>query len=430
MEIPLRPRVGIRKRAEDLLGKLGPGIISGASRNDPSSITTYAVIGAKTGYSLLWTLLISLPLLAAVQDISARVGRVTGGGISENLRRYYSRWLLYSVTLLLVVANTINLGADIEMMGQAVTLLVGGPPLVFAAALTILSVSLQILMSYQRYVGILKWLTLALLAYVAAAVVVRIDWTQAWRGLLIPAVSSDPAYPAAVLAAFGATINPYLLFWQASQEVEEQDRHPTEVPLRVAPHQAPVQIGRIMFDTYTGMAYSNLVAFAIMLTTAATLHSHGIKDIRSASEAAGTLTPIAGDFAGFLFSLGIIGTGLLAIPVLAGSMAYAIGEAMNWEARLECDPFRCRGFYSVLAAAALVGLSLTFLGVNPVKALYWTAIINGVISAPMMAVLLLMASNRSVMGSETIPIGLRLLGWIAAGVVFAASAGLFVSWLR
>jgi NRAMP (natural resistance-associated macrophage protein)-like metal ion transporter len=414
----------------DVLRQLGPGIVTGASRNDPSSITAYTMVGAKAGYALLWTLLISLPLLAGIQDISARVGRVTGDGIAGNLRRYYPRWLLYVIVSLLVIANTINLGADISMMGEAAKLLIGGPALLYSGILALLSVLLQVCISFLRYVSVLKWLALALLTYVATAAVVDVDWQQALRGLFVPTLSTSSWYLAALLAAFGATINPYLFFWQASQEVEEQDRNLTEVPLRVAPQQASEQMRRIKLDTYTGMAYSNAVAFCIMLTTAVTLHSRGITEMKTAAVAAETLRPAAGNFAFLLFSLGIIGTGLLAVPVLAGSLAYAVGESLNWPVSLQCKPIQGRGFYLVLAAAALVGYLLNLFGVNPVEALYWTAIINGIISAPTMAALMLMTTNPRVMGQETISLRLRSLGWIATAVIFAASLGLFASWLR
>ncbi len=407
-----------------MVGELGPGLVTGASRNDPSSITTFARVGAATGYGLLWTLVFSYPLLAGIQDISARAGRVTGVGLAGTLRRHYPRWLLYTAVSLLLIANTINLGADIGAMGYAVKMLIGGPALLHAAVLAAASVTLQVMLSYTRYASILKWLALALVAYFVTAFVVRVDWPQALRGLFVPSMSLAAARPTAVLASLGATINPYLFFWQASQEVEEQDETPGEEPLSVAPEQAARQIHRIKLDTYTGMAYANVVAIFVMLTTAAVLHERGDTSLTSLAHAAEALRPAAGPFAYLLFGLGIIGTGLLAIPVLAGSAAYAVGEALGWPVSLGCRPTEARGFYAILVVATLVGLALVSININPVVALYWAAVVNGALAAPMMVMLMMMTTNPTAMGGHTLSVRLRVMGWAATAAMLAAALGL------
>src|SRR5579883_2741509 len=359
-----------RATKKSWLATLGPGLITGASDDDPSGIATYSQVGAQFGYSILWTMLFSYPLMAAIQEISARIGRVTGRGISANIRRYYSPWLLYPIVLLMLIANTINLGADLGAMGSAVQLLVGGPRLAYTAIIALLCMGAQTFMPYTTYARVLKWLTLALFAYVGVVFVAHIPWGTALLGTIRPTIHFTPTYLTDMIAVLGTTISPYLFFWQASEEVEEERAAPKELPLLRAPRQSRFQFHRILVDTYVGMGFSNLISFFIILTTAAVLHSHGVTNIQTASQAALALKPIAGRFAFLLFGLGIIGTGLLAVPVLAGSAAYGVGEAMRWPVGLEHEPGRGKRFYIVLAVATLVGLALNLIHIDPIKALF------------------------------------------------------------
>ncbi len=405
--------------------KLGPGLITGAADDDPSGIATYSQAGAQFGLNMLWTVVFTYPLMAGIQMISARIGRVSGHGLASNIRQHYPAWLLYSIVGLLLIANTINIAADIAAMADALKLLMGGRIHFYAIGIGLLSLLLQILIPYRRYVRVLKWLTLSLMAYVATVFVVQIPWLQVLRASLWPHLSWQPQYVMTVVAVFGTTISPYLLFWQASQEVEEQLMNPGQEPLIVAPKQAPDNFKRIKIDTYIGMGFSNLVAFFIILTTAVTLNLHGITDIQTSAEAARALRPIAGEFAYFLFSAGIIGTGLLAIPVLAGSAAYAMAGAFKWSSSLALEPMRAKGFYSIIATSTLIGVALCFTAIDPIKALYWSAVINGVISVPIMALMLLMASRPEIMGKFTLNPALKLMGWLCSGVMTVAVIAMF-----
>lgn len=405
--------------------KLGPGLITGAADDDPSGIATYSQAGAQFGLNMLWTVVFTYPLMAGIQMISARIGRVSGHGLASNIRQHYPAWLLYCIVGLLLIANTINIAADIAAMADALKLLMGGRIHFYAIAIGLLSLMLQILIPYRRYVRVLKWLTLSLMAYVATVFVVQIPWLQVLSASLWPHLSWEPKYVITVVAVFGTTISPYLLFWQASQEVEEQLMNPGQKPLIVAPTQAPDNFKRIKIDTYIGMGFSNLVAFFIILTTAVTLNLHGITDIQTSAQAAKALRPIAGEFAYFLFSAGIIGTGLLAIPVLAGSAAYAMAGAFKWSSSLALEPMRAKGFYSIIATSTLIGVALCFTAIDPIKALYWSAVINGVISVPIMVLMLLMASRPEIMGKFTLNPGLKLMGWLCAGVMAVAVIAMF-----
>ena len=408
---------------------LGPGLITGASDNDPSGIATYSQAGAQFGFGLLWTMLFSYPLMSSIQDISAEIGRVTGYGIAGNLRRYYPQWLTYGITGLMVIANTINLGADIGAMGSALKLLNGGSALLYASMFAIISLVLEITVPYRKYASILKWLTLVLFAYVATILVIHVPWGDALRATVIPSLSLQSDYITTLVAILGTTISPYLFFWQASQEVEETEITPSDQPLKKTPEQAPEQLKRIRFDTYIGMGFSNIIAFFIILTSAVTLHTQGRVDIQTASEAAEALRPIAGNLAFFLFSVGIIGTGLLAVPVLAGSAAYGMGEALKWPTGLERKPLEAKGFYVILAISTLIGLGMNFFtSIDPVKALFWSAVINGVVAPPVMLVMMLMSTNPKVMGKFTISKYLKIGGWLATSVMFVAAAGLFLTW--
>jgi NRAMP (natural resistance-associated macrophage protein)-like metal ion transporter len=408
------------------LRHLGPGLVTGAADDDPSGIATYAQVGAQFGPGILWTMPFVYPFMAAIQEISARLGRVTGRGIAGNIQRFYPAWVLYLTVALLIVANTINIGADIGAMGAAVNLLVGGPAHLYCVLFALISVVLQIRMPYKTYSAVLKWLTFSLFAYVGTIFVVQINWIDVLRGTFIPTISLEKEYLAALIAVLGTTISPYLLFWQSGEEAERMEIEPKENPLKKVPREAPEQFKRIKIDTYLGMAFSNLIAYFIILTTAATLHTHGKTDISTAAEAAEALRPIAGPFAALLFSLGIVGTGLLALPVLGGSAAYGVGEAFRWPVGLERKAKEAKPFYSVLVVATLIGLSINFSKLDPIKALVWAAIINGVTAAPVMCFIMLLASRRKVMGKLTLPFYLKLLGWLATAIMALAAAGMLL----
>jgi NRAMP (natural resistance-associated macrophage protein)-like metal ion transporter len=406
--------------------KLGPGLIAGAADDDPSGIATYSQAGAQFGFGMLWTLVITYPLMVGIQIVSARIGRVTGHGLATNIRRHYPGWLLYSIVGLLLIANTINIAADVAAMGDALKLVIGGHAQWYAVGFGLVSVLLQVFVPYSRYVRVLKWLTLALLAYVATVFVVHVPWAEVARqALVVPRLPWKPEFITTIVAVFGTTISPYLFFWQASQEVEELRADAAAHALKHAPKEARAGYTRIKLDTYIGMGFSNLVAFFIMLTTAVTLHMHGITEIETSAQAATALRPIAGNFAFMLFALGIIGTGLLAIPVLAGSAAYAIAGAFRWKNSLEHAPKVAPKFYGIIVVATLAGVGLVFAPIDPIKALYWSAVINGVISIPIMAVMMLMAARSDVMGRLVITRRLKVLGWLCTGVMAAAVCAMF-----
>ncbi len=410
-----------------LLKQLGPGLIAGAADDDPSGIATYSQAGAQFGYGMLWSVLFTLPLMIGIQIVSARIGRVTGQGLAANIRQYYPSSLLYAVISLLLVANTINIAADLGAMAAALQLLVGGSTRLYIVAFALVSLGLQVFIPFPRYAPFLKWLTLALFAYVATVFVVRVPWLEAGLHTLVPDLALRADYLLTLVAVFGTTISPYLFFWQASQEVEEQRAADGEEPLRVAPQQAAAQLRRIKVDTYIGMTFSNLVAFFIMLTTAVTLHSHGITDIQTSAQAAEALRPIGGEFAFLLFAAGIVGTGMLAVPVLAGSAAYAVAESFRWPIGLGLRLMEARGFYGILIAATTIGVALNFTEIDPVKALIWSAVINGVISVPIMAVMMLMAVRPEIMGRFTVRRRLRNLGWLATGVMALAVVAMLLA---
>ena len=412
---------------ESWLAQLGPGLITGAADDDPSGIATYSQAGAQFGYGMLWTLVFTYPLMVGIQLISARIGRVSGHGLATNIRHHYPAWLLYAIVSLLVVANTINIAADISAMADALRLIIGGSAHVYVILFGALSLALQVFIPYKRYVPILKWLTLALLTYVATVFVVHVPWEHVLVKTFVPHVLWQTDYITTMVAVFGTTISPYLFFWQASQEVEEQTGTVGAMPLKRAPEQAAANLRRIRVDTLGGMGFSNLVAFFIMLTTAATLNGHGITDIQTSAQAANALRPIAGEFAFTLFSVGIIGTGLLAVPVLAGSAAYAMAGAFRWKNSLEMKPTAAKQFYGIIAASTVAGVALGFTPVDPIKALYWSAIVNGVISVPIMVVMMLMSVRPDVMGNFVVKSGLKALGWICTGAMAVAVAAMFVT---
>jgi NRAMP (natural resistance-associated macrophage protein)-like metal ion transporter len=398
-----------RLRLRDIVG---PGLITGASDDDPSGIATHSQAGAKFGFGMCWTVIATYPLMAAVQIISARIGRTTGHGIAGNLARYYPPWLSITIVTLLVTANTINIGADLGAMADASGLVFGGPPLLYLVVFALFCALTEVFAKYKRYVRLLKWLTLALFAYVATLFMVNIPWGEALKETFIPPISLHPAYVTMIVAVFGTTISPYLFFWQASEEAEEVHEDPDRHPLRRAPKEGPAELERIELDTLVGMAFANMVALAIMLTTAATLHVANITDVETSAQAAEALRPIAGNWATTVFAIGIVGTGLLAVPVLAGSAAYALGEALHRPVGLARKPSKAKTFYGAIVAATLVGAVMNLTPINPIKALYWAAVINGIVSVPVMAMMMLMSARRDVMGKFRIRGPLRWLGWV------------------
>ncbi len=403
-----------------LLEVLGPGLITGASDDDPSGIATYSQAGAQFRYGLTWTLLFTYPLMVVIQEISARIGRASGRGIAGNLRRYYPNWLLQGIVVLLLLANTINIGADLAAMGEVLGLFLPGPRQAYILLFGLGCVAMQVLLKYSRYVRVLKWLSLSLFAYFGTLVTARVSWGDLARSFFIPPIAWQPDYFTTIVAVFGTTISPYLFFWQASQEAEDIRDIPARDPLVVAPEQAPQAVQRIRIDTCLGMAFSNLVALAIMVTAAATLNVAGTTHVETAAQAAEALRPIAGDLAYLLFALGVIGTGLLAIPVLAGSAAYAIGEARKWPVGLQRKPREAKAFYATVAVATLLGAAANVVGINPIKALFLTAVINGVAAVPVMVCMMLMSSRNEVMGPVVISRPLRVIGWLATAAMAAS----------
>ena len=416
-----KPGLRSRMRSATLLKQLGPGLITGAADDDPSGIATYSQGGAQFGFNLLWTLLLTFPLMVAIQMVSALVGRCTGRGLAGNMSEVLPRPLVLGLLALLFIANTINVGADLAAMGAAAKLVTGLNQHVFTLFFAFLSLGLQLFIPYRRYARLLTVLTFSLFAYVAILFFLPLDWSEIGAGLigLHPDLSESAA--TTIVAIFGTTISPYLFFWQSAQEVEEVGQNKDEHPLLERPREAPRALRRIRLDTITGMAVSNLIALAIMIATAATLHSHGITNIDSAADAASALKPIAGEFAFALFAVGIIGTGLLAIPVLAGSTGYAVAEAAGWKTGLDNMPWEARGFYMVIGAAVLLGLGIDWSPIDPIKALYWSSVLNGVIAVPMMAALMFVASSRKKMGQFRAGWLLGGLGWLCTAIMAAAA---------
>jgi Mn2+/Fe2+ NRAMP family transporter len=416
-----RGRASVKSKVRNILG---PGLVTGASDDDPSGIATYSQAGALFGFGISWIMVLTYPLMAAIQEISARIGRTTGRGIAGNIARGYPAWLLNIIVALLFVANTINIGADLGAMGDSLSLLIGGPQHLYVVLSGIFCAALQVLVSYKLTVAVLRWLTLSLLAYVGSVFLVNVPWGEVARGLVIPTISPTLTYFTVVVAILGTTISPYLFFWQASQEVEDVRVSPIREPLTRSPHQAGRALSRIRLDTFVGMAVSNLVGVAIIVTSAATLHEKGITEVESAVQAAEALRPIAGPFAFAVFTLGIVGTGLLAVPVLAGSAAYAIGEARRWPTGLEKKPLRAKAFYATLSMATMIGVALNFLSFNSMKALFWSAVINGVVAVPVMVLMMLIAANPQVMGPFVVRGMSRIAGWVATCVMASAVIGM------
>ena len=403
------------------LKSLGPGLVTGAADDDPSGIGTHSQVGAEFGYGLAWTFVLSFPLMVAIQQIAAEIGRITGAGIASNLRRHYPRPILWAMVSLLLLANVINLGADLGAMGAALALMVGGSGAAYTLLFGILCIVLEVGLSYPHYAAILKWTCLSLFTYVAVVAVAQVPCPHALRSLVVPELQFNAAYATALVAILGTTISPYLFFWQAGQEIEEQHRHHAK-PLCLTPTAASSELRRIRLDTLTGMAFSTIISLAIVFATAATLHANGISNITTSSQAAEALRPIAGDFAFAMFAIGIIGTGLLAVPVLAGSAAYAVTEMAGISGSLDAKPLSARLFYGTIAVTTLAGASLNGIGIDPARALYWAAVVNGVLAGPLMVVMMLIARNPRAMGRLTISRWQTAAGWAATLVMVAASA--------
>jgi NRAMP (natural resistance-associated macrophage protein)-like metal ion transporter len=418
-----------KKPRNMVLRLLGPGLVTGAADDDPSGIATYSQAGAQFGYGLLWTVFLTTPFMIAIQLVSAQIGRVTGKGLAANVKELAPRWLVLALVFLLVVANTFNIAADIAAMGESLSLVIGGlnheHALIFAAASTLL----QVFVPYHRYAPVLKFLTLTLFAYVATALTVKIPWSTALLAAIWPKATVNADYFLMVVAVLGTTISPYLFFWQASQEVEEMNKGRIDRPLRDLKRGGGSELDRIRIDTIAGMVFSNLIAFSIILTTAAVLNAHGVTNINSASQAAEALRPLAGDFTFLLFALGIIGTGMLAIPVLAGSAAYGVSEAFGWPATLEAKAPDAVGFYAIIAAATVIGFGLGFTGIDSIHMLVWSAVLNGIVSVPIMAMMMVIVTSSKLMGRFRATSRLIALGWVGTGLMALAVIALLGSFL-
>ena len=422
----------VTQTAKAFVRRLGPGLITGAADDDPSGIATYSQAGSQFRFSLVWTLLVTTPLMIGIQMLSARIGWVTGEGLAANINKVCPRWLTTALVGLLVVANTINIAADVAAMGEAARLLLGGPLVAYVLVSGTICVAMQVFFSYESTVRILKWLTLGLFSYVAVVLTVHVPWRQAllesaqpWAYL--PKDMSLKDYAAMVVAVLGTTISPYLFFWQAAQEVEDNNRRPEAQSLRNHPEYAAEHLARIKEDTVVGMTFSNVVALCIVLATAVTLNAQGVTSIQTSAQAAEALRPVAGEFAFAIFALGIVGTGLLAVPVLAGSAAYAVSELVGWKAGLSHDFHEARGFYLIIIAATAIGTLLGVLEVDPMQALVWSAIVNGVISVPIMVVLMVIGQSPERMGPHTTTWRHRVLGWLATGLMAIAVVVMLVT---
>ena len=408
------------------LSRIGPGLITGVADDDPSGIATYSQAGAQFGLNMLWTMPLAFPLMAAVQSMCAHIGRVTGKGLAANIKATFSPIILLGVVLLLLVANILNIAADVAAMGEVAELVTGLNRHLMTAVFVFGTLLLQVFVPYHRYVFFLKWLTLSLLAYAAVLFTVHVPWGQVALRTVWPRLTLNSDTAAMVVAVFGTTISPYLFFWQASEEVEDMQARQGAAPLVRDARKAGTELRRIRWDTWSGMLYSNITAYFIILATAVTLNVAGITDINTAAQAASALRPLAGDFAYTLFALGILGVGLIGVPVLAGSAAYALSEAMDWKWGLERKATDARGFYGVIAVSVLAGLGIQYLPITPMKALFWSAVINGVVAVPLMVVIILLVSNKSVMGAFTASRSLIILGWIATAVMGAAAVRMFI----
>jgi len=411
---------------EHPLARVGPGLITGVADDDPSGIATYSQAGAQFGLNMLWTMPLTFPLQAAIQSMCARIGRVTGRGLAANIKAAFPAPVVRTVVLLLLAANILNISADIAAMGEVAELVTGLNRHFMTIAFTLGTLVLQIFVPYHRYVSLLKWLTLSLLAYAAVLFTVHVPWGEVAMRTVWPRLTLNAATATVIVGVFGTTISPYLFFWQASEEVEDMQAKRGKASLAEDPSAAPKELRRIRWDTWSGMFYSDIAAFFIILATAVTLNAAGVKDIQTAAQAASALRPLAGPFAFLVFALGILGVGLIGVPVLAGSAGYALSEAMGWTSGLERSLKDARGFYGVIAVAMALGFALHYSPISPMKALFWSAVINGVVAVPLMAVIVLLVSKKSVMGAFIASRRLIILGWIATGVMGIAALAMFI----
>jgi len=408
-----------RRHLRRLLNALGPGLTTGAADDDPSGIATYSQAGAQFGFALTWTMFLTLPCMTAIQLISACVGWETRSGLARNIGLQLPSFVLFFLVGSLVVANTINIAADLAAMGEALRLVIGGPALVYALTFGFACLVAEVLIPYHNYAGYLKFLTLVLFVYVAAAFTVEVPWSKVIASMLLPKVSFDRNFLLMMVAIFGTTISPYMFFWQASQEAEESRlSHRRKYGKQLAPGED--YFTHISIDTWIGMSVSVFIAFFIMVTTAATLNAHGVTKIDTAAQAAEALRPIAGELTFALFAAGIIGTGLLAVPVLAGSAAYAVAEAFGMRGSLELPADRALGFYAIVAAATLGGGALAATNIDPIAMLFWTAVINGVVAVPIMVAMMLVVSRTTGKGAISLPRWIKILGWLATGLMALA----------
>jgi NRAMP (natural resistance-associated macrophage protein)-like metal ion transporter len=405
--------------------RVGPGLVTGVADDDPSGIVTYSQAGAQFGLNMLWTMPIAYPLMAAMQVLCARLGRVTGHGLASNIKTTFPPAVLFLLVLLLLIANVLNIAADIAAMGEVASLVTGINWHVMTVFFVTLTLALQILIPYHRYVYFLKWLTLSLLAYAAVLFTIHIPWSEVLWATLLPRFTLNADAAAVIVGIFGTTISPYLFFWQASQEVEDMNSHHQKSLLIGEQEINHSELQRISWDTWSGMLYSNLAAYCIILATALTLHDVGITDINTAAQAASALRPLAGNFAYLLFALGILGVGLIGVPILAGSAAYALSEVFGWTASLEESPRRAMKFYIVIALSVLGALAIQYSPISPMKALFWSAVINGVVAVPLMVAILILASRKSVMGPFVSGKFILFLGWFATGLMGIASLYMF-----
>ena len=411
---------------EHPLSKVGPGLITGVADDDPSGIATYSQAGAQFGLNMLWTMPLAFPLMAAIQSMCAQIGRVTGKGLAANIKTAFPPIVLKSVVFLLLIANTLNIAADVAAMGEVAELITGFNRHIMTAVFVFGTLILQVFIPYHRYVNFLKWLTVSLLAYAAVLFTVHVPWGEVMQRTVWPTFTVNADAAAVVVGIFGTTISPYLFFWQASEEVEDMHSIPGAVSLVSNARHAGAELRRIRWDTWSGMLYSDITAYFIILATAVTLNVSGIKDITTAGQAASALRPLAGDFAFILFAIGILGVGLIGVPVLAGSGAYALSEAMEWNSGLEKKPKDAIGFYTIIAVSVLLGLVIQYSPISPMKALFWSAVINGVIAVPLMVVIILLVSKKSVMGRFTAGRPIIILGWVAVAVMGAAAIAMFL----
>lgn len=411
---------------EHPLAKIGPGLITGVADDDPSGIATYSQAGAQFGLNMLWTMPLAFPLMSAVQQMCAQIGRVTGRGLAANIKQVFPPVVLKLVVLMLLIANTLNIAADVAAMGEVAELVSGMNRHLMTALFVFGTLLLQIFIPYHRYVFFLKWLTLSLLAYAAVLFTVHVPWSQVALRTFYPSFTLNAGSAAVILGVFGTTISPYLFFWQASEEVEDMKAHDNAAPLATNGAAGKTEMRRIRWDTWSGMLYSDLTAYFIILATAVTLHVAGVTDINTAAQAASALRPLAGEFAYILFALGILGVGLIGVPVLAGSAAYAMAEAMDWKWGLERELADARGFYGVIAVSVLAALVIQYSPISPMKALFWSAVINGIVAVPLMVVIIILASKPALMGKFTVSRPIIILAWIATAVMAIAAACLFL----